>query len=229
MSKKTVEESRTGGGLSHSLPPAPKERVDFLHCTRIMCRVGSPEYALPRGFRMLLASPFPDLRFQVHYFVGEKRVGSLFRYGRGWLKPSGLFNFLGLFMILVVDDEPLVLNFLSLCVRQMGYTPVESHSPIHALQKFEHTGPFKLLVTNIHMQGMTGFQLAEAVRKKEPHLPILFVSAQLQEPNEVSAWMERGRVLFLPKPFALEDLRLKMKVLLNPSKIGLPTGWETES
>lgn len=119
-------------------------------------------------------------------------------------------------MVLIVDDEPTVLHFLSLCIRQLGYSPIVTHSALHALRMTQEAGPFKLLVTDILMPEMNGIELADAIRKREPQLPILFVSANPEHHNEVTARIERGRTEFLPKPFNIEELQRKIKVLLNP-------------
>ena len=103
-------------------------------------------------------------------------------------------------IVLVVDDDPLVLESTSGVLEDIGYSPVCADSGQAALE-IARTQHIDLVVSDYVMPGMTGLQLAEELHKSEPSLPILLVSGYLGvESNEM-----RG-LQWLPKPFGRQAL-----------------------
>jgi len=117
-------------------------------------------------------------------------------------------------MILIVDDEPAVLAYMEICVRQLGLTPVKADSVHDAIGKLQSSGPLRLLITDISMPGHDGLYLAEQARKRTPDLPVLFVSGHAPDLPGLSDWLDRSRVRFLKKPFSAEEIRLEVERLI---------------
>jgi signal transduction histidine kinase len=79
--------------------------------------------------------------------------------------------------LLVVDDEALVRDMTARLLRRQGYEVSEAAGPRAALEQIErHPGRFSLLVTDVVMPEMSGVELAAAVRRIDPDLPVLFMS-----------------------------------------------------
>lgn len=117
-------------------------------------------------------------------------------------------------MILIVDDEPSVLAYMSLCLRRLGFTPIEAFNALDAVEKLQTSGPFKVLITDISMPGHNGLFLAEQARKQNLDLPILFVSGHVLDLPGISDWLEQSKVRFLKKPFTPEALQREVERLI---------------
>lgn len=86
--------------------------------------------------------------------------------------------------ILVVDDDPLILMDLADQVRQLGYVALEAHSGAEALKALRSGPAPDALITDQAMPGMTGAELAHAVREQLPGLPVLICSGYGDMPEE---------------------------------------------
>ncbi|MGC2208828.1 MAG: response regulator [Candidatus Korobacteraceae bacterium] len=110
--------------------------------------------------------------------------------------------------ILFVDDYEVLARVSCGILKMHGYHAEYTYNAHDALAKFEHD-KFDLLVSDYHMEGMNGLELAKLVRQKAPTLPIIIVTgvAPMEESNEVDAWI--GKQDMFP---ALLD---KIKLLLG--------------
>jgi CheY-like chemotaxis protein len=107
--------------------------------------------------------------------------------------------------ILVVDDEPFVCDAVKMMLDFDGHTVETAATGEEALKKFGK-GKFDLVITDWKMPGMSGDQLAEAIKKLAPEQPIVMITAHaemLQTANISSQLIDA----VVPKPFLLEDLR----------------------
>jgi signal transduction histidine kinase/ActR/RegA family two-component response regulator len=79
--------------------------------------------------------------------------------------------------ILVVDDEPQVLNLLRLTLESLGYTVTSTLNSIDALNEFSQSPDnFDLVITDMTMPKMTGLQLSHEIRILRPDMPIIICS-----------------------------------------------------
>jgi CheY-like chemotaxis protein len=113
---------------------------------------------------------------------------------------------------LLVDDDPLVARSTVQMLEDLGHKVTETHSGRRALEVLESGQPVDVLVTDQAMPGMTGVELAAAVREKCPELPILLVSGYADLPaNKLSRWPR------LAKPFQQAQLQTAIDTLLKDS------------
>ncbi|MEO5987749.1 MAG: PAS domain S-box protein [Candidatus Eisenbacteria bacterium] len=115
--------------------------------------------------------------------------------------------------ILIVDDEPINLTVLETVLDDPGYRLVRAESANQALLELVD-GDFALLILDIRMPGMTGFELAEMVkeRKKTAQVPIIFLTAYYNEDQHVMEGYGAGAVDYLHKPLNAAILRSKVAV-----------------
>jgi PAS domain S-box-containing protein len=115
--------------------------------------------------------------------------------------------------ILLVDDEPRNLTVLETVLADPGYRLVRAESAEEALLALV-VEEFALLVLDIQMPGMSGFELAQMIkqRKKTAGVPIIFLTAYYSEDQYVLEGYGSGAVDYLHKPINPAILRSKVAV-----------------
>ena len=101
--------------------------------------------------------------------------------------------------ILLVDDEPDILQLVSMRLSAAGYEVQAVQSAERALSSFAASRP-QLVITDLKMGGMDGLALFDEIHKKAPTLPVIVLTAHGTIPDAVAA-TKRGVFAFLPKPF----------------------------
>jgi PAS domain S-box-containing protein len=115
--------------------------------------------------------------------------------------------------ILIVDDEPKNLTVLEAILNDPCYRLVRADSAEHALLALL-ADEFALLILDIRMPGVTGFELAQMIkaRKKTANVPIIFLSAYYDDDQHIAAGYEAGAVDYVRKPVNPAILRSKVGI-----------------
>jgi two-component system cell cycle sensor histidine kinase/response regulator CckA len=110
--------------------------------------------------------------------------------------------------ILVVEDDPHVLRFLTRMLGSMGHDPVlQAAHPAEALRLWQtHRHQISLLISDFVMPGKTGDQLALQMRRDKPDLKVLLVSGNNPDSLHSAIPLIPGQS-FLQKPFTVRDLK----------------------
>ena len=118
--------------------------------------------------------------------------------------------------ILIVDDEPKNLTVLETVLDAPGYRLVRAESADQALLALV-SEEFALLILDVRMPGMTGFELAQTIkgRKKTSRIPIIFLTAYYNEDEHVLEGYGSGAVDYLHKPVNATVLRSKVAVFAD--------------
>ena len=118
--------------------------------------------------------------------------------------------------ILIVDDEPKNLTVLETVLDSPGYRLVRAQSADEALLALV-AEEFALLILDIRMPGMTGFELAQTIkrRKKSARIPIIFLTAYYNEDQHVMEGYGSGAVDFLVKPVNTDQLLSALRMWLH--------------
>lgn len=108
--------------------------------------------------------------------------------------------------LLVVDDEPNLLRAVAVTLRAEGYEVVTARSGAEALVRVAESLP-DLVVSDIRMPGMDGFQLARQLRSnpRTDLIPIVFLTAR-DETSDRVAGFRSGVDAYLVKPFEPDEL-----------------------
>jgi len=105
--------------------------------------------------------------------------------------------------ILAVDDDALVLMNTTLMLEDLGYTVIEAYSGADALRELKGgTHRVDLVITDHSMPRMTGSELAAAIRKEWPDLPVVLATGYAELPSGGDNRLPR-----LPKPFSQSQLQ----------------------
>ncbi|MFT3881597.1 MAG: response regulator [Gemmatales bacterium] len=118
--------------------------------------------------------------------------------------------------ILIVDDEPKNLTVLESILDDPSYRLVRAETADQALLSLV-SEDFALIILDIRMPGMTGFELAQMIkeRKKTSRVPIIFLTAYYQEDQHKLEGYDTGAVDYLHKPVNPSILRSKVAVFAD--------------
>jgi len=107
----------------------------------------------------------------------------------------------------VVDDDEMVLMALEELLKPEGYEVHAFSSGTEALKKLDEEGGFDLLMMDVIMPEMDGFELCRRVRQKEKYkeVPIVFLTAKSRDEDRAKG-LEAGANLFLSKPISPDKL-----------------------
>ena len=110
--------------------------------------------------------------------------------------------------IVVVEDEPSVLSVIERLLKKVGYDVLPFAHPHLAREYFRNAvRPPALLITDIMLPGMSGFELCDAAREEHVTLPVLFISGYPLESLPASHATLPEVSCLVTKPFGLNVLR----------------------
>ncbi|HEY2664264.1 MAG TPA: sigma-54 dependent transcriptional regulator, partial [Candidatus Binataceae bacterium] len=115
--------------------------------------------------------------------------------------------------LLIVDDERGILIALRGLFSKEGYEVDTAESGEEALEKF-NAGFFHVIITDLSMKGMSGLDLMRQVRALDPDCAVLMITAFGTQRIAVEA-MKAGAEDYLPKPFDNDELRLKVRKVME--------------
>jgi PAS domain S-box-containing protein len=125
--------------------------------------------------------------------------------------------------VLVVDDEPEVLELATEILRRVGYSVLEASDGPAALEvAARHPGEIHLLMTDMVMPGMSGRDLAERMRARRASLRVLYISGYVQDASARAA-LASEHSAFVAKPFTPEFLIDRVRELLATAEAGAPS------
>lgn len=111
------------------------------------------------------------------------------------------------------DDETLA--FLTKDNLELYYDVTHCNDGEMALAAFK-TAPYDICILDIMMPKIDGFELAEAIRKQNADVPIIFLSAKILKEDRIKG-LRLGADDYLVKPFSIEELLLKIEIFLKRS------------
>jgi len=117
--------------------------------------------------------------------------------------------------VLVVEDEAAVRELTMSVLKACGYQALAAANGPEALQISEQfENPIDLLITDVVMPHMDGRQLAEQLKIRNPNLQVLYMSGYASKEIAEDGILAPG-ARFLPKPFTIEELTEKVRVMLD--------------
>jgi two-component system, OmpR family, alkaline phosphatase synthesis response regulator PhoP len=115
--------------------------------------------------------------------------------------------------ILLVEDEENILDVVKLNLELEGYTVITAENGKDAVRFFK-AQHFDLLILDIMLPEMNGFEICEQVRLTNSDVPIIFLTAK-DAPGDRITGLKKGADDYLTKPFTLEELLLRVQNLLK--------------
>jgi DNA-binding response OmpR family regulator len=118
--------------------------------------------------------------------------------------------------ILVVDDNKNICEILEFNLSNEGYTVECACSAEEALEKL--TPQHALILLDVMMGEMSGYKMAEKLRKEKNAIPIIFLTAKDTE-NDMLTGFSVGADDYISKPFSIKEVIARVKALLKRSEI----------
>jgi CheY-like chemotaxis protein len=113
--------------------------------------------------------------------------------------------------VLVVEDDPLVLTYVTTRLKNLGYRILQAANAAEAIAIIERGARFDLLFTDVIMSGtMNGRQLADEVARRRPGVKILFTSGYTEDAIVHHGRLDPG-VLLLTKPYRNAELAVMLR------------------
>ena len=116
--------------------------------------------------------------------------------------------------ILIVDDQETNVRLLEQMLREADYRSITSTMDPHAVYALHRDNHYDLILLDLQMPGMDGFQVMEALKeiKTDSYLPVLVITAQ---PDHKLRALQAGAKDFVSKPFDLVEVKTRIHNMLE--------------
>lgn len=115
--------------------------------------------------------------------------------------------------VLVIDDEPAMVEVIATLCRDAGYTVFPYNNPERAVAELEEIVP-DVVIADIKMQSMGGFDVLKRCQEFDLHIPVILITAYASVETAVEA-MKSGAYDYVTKPFKIDELRLAVERALE--------------
>jgi two-component system OmpR family response regulator len=117
--------------------------------------------------------------------------------------------------VLVVDDEPNIADVISMALKYNDFEVATASDGNEALDQVSDFRP-DLIVLDVMMPGLDGFQVAKRLTERSADVPILFLTARDTTDDKIRG-LTIGGDDYMTKPFSVEELIARIKVILRRS------------
>jgi two-component system cell cycle sensor histidine kinase/response regulator CckA len=120
--------------------------------------------------------------------------------------------------VLLVEDEDMVRAVADRALTRAGYQVTACADGELGLAAIANGGTFDIVVSDVVMPGMDGPAMARAIRRVQPHLPILFMSGYAEE--QLRRDIDIANMHFIAKPFSVQQIADKVGGVLGATRAG---------
>ncbi|GAB5408809.1 MAG: response regulator transcription factor [Balneolaceae bacterium] len=118
--------------------------------------------------------------------------------------------------ILIVEDDEDLSELIKIQLTDLNFSVEQSFNGSEALNRIL-SNSYSLIILDIMLPGMNGFDICKSVREKDSKTPILMLTAKAEEIDKIMG-LEFGADDYLTKPFSIRELSARIKALLRRSK-----------
>jgi two-component system OmpR family response regulator len=122
--------------------------------------------------------------------------------------------------VLVVDDEPNIVDVISMALRYQGFEVAEAGTGTEALSQVRAFRPH-LIVLDVMLPDMDGFDVAQRLGAQRAEVPIIFLTARDSTEDKVRG-LTTGGDDYVTKPFSLEELVARIRTILRRTGAAAP-------
>lgn len=116
-------------------------------------------------------------------------------------------------LVLIVDDDGPIVDILKYNLEKEGYETIEAYDGEQALE-FALTKNPDVVLLDVMLPKMDGFEVCRKIREKKPTIPILMLTAREEEVDKVLG-LELGADDYITKPFSVRELMARVKANLR--------------
>lgn len=120
------------------------------------------------------------------------------------------------YKLLLVEDDEALRFIVKDNLEQHQYKVEVAEDGQKAIDLF-HSQDFDLIILDVMLPKIDGFQVAKTIRKANEQVPIIFLTARSMTEDKINA-LTIGGDDYIPKPFSMEELLLKIKIFLKRSQ-----------
>ena len=125
--------------------------------------------------------------------------------------------------LLIVEDEKKIADTLKFGLSEYGYEVEVAYDGMIGLHLF-NASEFDLIILDINLPGLNGYELCKAIRQKDRHVPIIMLTSMITLNDKVEGY-DAGTDDYMVKPFEFKELLLKIRALLKRTvNQSLPVG-----
>jgi two-component system OmpR family response regulator len=124
------------------------------------------------------------------------------------------------YRVLVVDDEPNIVDVISMALRYQGFDVSSAGTGTEALNAVRDFRPH-LMVLDVMLPDMEGFDVAQKLGAQRADVPIIFLTARDSTEDKIRG-LTTGGDDYVTKPFSLEELVARIRTILRRSGIARP-------
>ena len=125
--------------------------------------------------------------------------------------------------LLIVEDEKKIADTLKFGLSEYGYDVEVAYDGMIGLHLF-NASEFDLIILDINLPGLNGYELGKAIRQKDRHVPIIMLTSMITLNDKVEGY-DAGTDDYMVKPFEFKELLLKIRALLKRTvNQSLPVG-----
>ena len=124
--------------------------------------------------------------------------------------------------VLIVEDEKNIVDILRFNLERKGYRVIEAYDGEEGLRKARTERP-DLILLDIMLPKMIGFDVCEALRKDGDNVPILLLTAREEEDDKVRG-LETGADDYITKPFSMREVIARVEANIRRTSMAAPAG-----
>src|SRR6202167_1874002 len=118
--------------------------------------------------------------------------------------------------LLVVDDEQFLRDKVATLLSSLGFTVASVGTGTEAL-RLARTRPFDLLILDVMLPDLDGFEIVQRLRRDRNHVPVIFLTAKDTREDKV-AGLTMGGDDYITKPFHLDELTARLRTVLRRTR-----------
>lgn len=128
--------------------------------------------------------------------------------------------------VLVVDDEPNIVDILRFNLQREGYEVLAAYDGPDGLRQAQTLSP-DIILLDVMLPGMDGFQVCEELRKTDQLTPVIMLTAREEERDRVMG-LELGADDYVVKPFSVRELMARVRTNIRRQEVIAAPAGETD-
>jgi len=115
--------------------------------------------------------------------------------------------------ILIIEDEKKIADTLAKGLKELDFHVETAYDGKIGLRLFE-SGSFDLIITDINLPGINGYDLCKSIRSRNQHIPVIMLTALGAMDDKIEGF-DAGADDYLVKPFEFKELLVRLRALLK--------------